>query len=170
MIRRSFILMGLGLIMAPKTQARAIDFVPRSKLIGSARFTVIGLSIFDAKLYATDGRYQPKGSFGLELTYLRALSGRDIAKRSIMEMKSQGLAKANQLAVWEAQMLKIFPNVKAKDRIFGLHQTNGVSLFYLNDQPIGRIDDPLFGQAFFAIWLGEKTNSPKLRAQLLGQS
>jgi len=170
MKRRLFILSLLSLSMATKTQARAIETLSRPKLVGTARHTVIGLPIFDAKLYAPDGRYSPKGSFGLELHYLRALSGRDIAKRSIVEMKNQGIAKQSQLMNWESQLLKIFPNVKAKDRILGLHQDSGTTIFYLNDKMIGRIDDPLFGQAFFAIWLGEKTTSPRLRSQLLGQA
>ena len=37
-------------------------------------------------------------------------------------------------------------------------------------RPIGRIDDPAFGAAFFGIWLDARTTAPNLRASLLKQA
>jgi hypothetical protein len=64
-------------------------------------------------------------------------------------------------------MRTIFPDVRAGDRITGLYRVEGPTRFYLNGKPLGEIDDPMFGRAFFGIWLDARTSEPALREALL---
>jgi len=41
--------------------------------------------------------------------------------------------------------------------------------YFHNDRPIGDIDEPGFGRAFFAIWLDPKTSEAAFRQLLLGE-
>jgi Chalcone isomerase-like len=106
-------------------------------------------------------------SFALELRYLRSLAGDAIAERSLKEIQKLGLGSAAQHQVWLTQMKALLPSVNKGDRITGVHLAGVGAAFYLNDQPLGRIDDPRFAQAFFAIWLDPKTSAPALRSALL---
>ena len=65
-------------------------------------------------------------------------------------------------------MAAIFPDVTAGTCLTGVYDAHGATVFYLSGKMIGHIDDPEFGKRFFAIWLGDKTSQPALRAQLLG--
>jgi hypothetical protein len=44
--------------------------------------------------------------------------------------------------------------------IAGIHLPGAGTRFYLDERPLGRIDDPEFGPAFFAIWLDPAPASP----------
>ena len=63
-------------------------------------------------------------------------------------------------------MARIFPDVRPGDHVLGLQLPEGAH-FFLNDRPLGAIDDPAFARAFFAIWLDARTSAPELRAALL---
>ena len=64
--------------------------VPNASVVGEARFTYYFWDVYDAVLYAPNGKW-PAERFALRLTYLRDFDGSEIAERSIKEMKSQGL-------------------------------------------------------------------------------
>jgi hypothetical protein len=42
--------------------------------------------------------------------------------------------------------------------------------FFHNDKPIGLIEGNEFAQAFFSIWLDERTQAPSLRESVLRRS
>ena len=143
-------------------------YVPQAKEVGHGRLRVMLWDVYDATLYASDGKMQKDKPFALKLSYLRAFEGQKIADRSIQEMRSQGINDEVKLADWHAQMKKIFPDVNKGISLTGVLTQNGESVFFENNQEIGRIADPAFGSAFFNIWLSEKTNAPDLRLKLLG--
>lgn len=67
--------------------------LPEATLMGSARLTFWGLEVYQAHLWTAPGlRAQDyaQHAFALELEYLRDLSGKAIAKRSIQEMRRVG--------------------------------------------------------------------------------
>ena len=73
---------------------------------------------------------------------------------------------------WSTQRLVrdvrgLFPDVTAGDRLTGINQADGQVRFFRNDADIGRVADPLFGEAFFGIWLDPRTQAPDLRRALL---
>lgn len=142
--------------------------VPSADLVGKGRMTFLGFRVFDAELYAPGGTYSPSRPFALRLTYLRNFKGADIARSSEEEMRKQRNASSAQLAAWRQQMERIFPNVSKGQTITGVRTANGTAEFYLGNRKIGSINDPAFANSFFAIWLGDNTRNPRLRAQLIG--
>ncbi len=102
-------------------------------------------------------------AFVLELSYLRSLEGAAISKKSIDEMRKVGAFSRDQENNWLKAMLDIFPNVQKGDRLQAVYVPNAGTEFLLNDKVIGRIQDLLFAQLFFGIWLHESTSAPALR-------
>jgi hypothetical protein len=103
----------------------------------------------------------------LELRYLRSLMGETIVEGSDKEIARLGQGQPAQRAQWSAQMSRIFPDVREGDRLTGVLDPGKGVRFYHNDRPLGSIDDPAFGRAFFSIWLDERTQAPSLRQSLL---
>ena len=145
--------------------------LPQYRLIGQGRLTVWGFQVYDARLWALPG-FKPDSlatqPFALELAYLRGFDNRDIAERSIAEMRrSAGISDA-QAKIWIEEMMRVLPDVNAGDRVMGLHRPGVGALFLMNGKPAGEIRDTEFARLFFGIWLSPKTSEPKLRAALLG--
>jgi hypothetical protein len=140
---------------------------------GSTRMRFFGLDIYDAKLWVGPGfsaASYARHPLALELTYLRSLSGRAIAERSLKEMRRLGTIVATQEQRWLAAMEDVFPDVKNADRITGLHQPATGAKFWFNGQPRGTVADVEFSRLFFGIWLAEATSEPRLRAELLARA
>jgi hypothetical protein len=141
---------------------------------GSGRLTWFGLHVYDARLFVPaagfDSRRYAEQPFALELTYARRLSGRAIAERSDAEIARMGLGSAEQRTRWLQAMVALFPDVEAGQRLAGINVPGRGTEFHLDGRTLGRIDDPAFGPAFFAIWLDARTTAPDLRASLLKQA
>ncbi len=140
------------------------------KWAGRTRLSVWGFKVYDAQLWVGAGfrkQMPTAGAFVVDLTYLRDLNGADIARRSVTEMQRQGDIEPAQEAAWLAFMQKTFPNVKANDRLLGIHQGAGATRFVLNGKDIGRINDANFAQRFFGIWLSPQSSEPEMRDALL---
>lgn len=129
-----------------------------------------GLHVYDARL-TTTARFDPVRPFAtrfmLELTYARELSGAKIAAASADEIARLGLGTAAQRARWHAAMTRVFPDVSPGRRIAGANLPGEGAVFFVDGRFAGRIDDPEFARAFFAIWFDERTAEPALRAELL---
>ena len=138
--------------------------------VGQTRLRVWGFEVYDATLFAAPGfepeRYADQ-RFALELAYLRAFDGPDIAQRSIDEMREQAPLDNAQAQRWLASMARLFPNVQRGDRITGLHQPGLGARFFLNGQWLGELPDDAFSRRFFGIWLSPNTSQPRMRASLL---
>jgi hypothetical protein len=99
---------------------------------------------------------------------LRDFKGKEIASRSVDEMRDLGMNDEVKLAKWYQEMQDIFPNVKEGEMITGVVDAENVSHFYLNETPLGKVHDKEFSIWFFDIWLSEETSEPEMRRQLLG--
>ncbi len=136
------------------------------ELVATSPFTYWGFKIYQISLYTENGHYEPDGEMQLKIEYERYLSGKDIAKHSIDEMKKIGLKDEKLAKTWHDDMVKIFPNVNKDIILIGLKKTNGQTIFYknaVNDNNIlGYVDNPEFGRYFFGIWLNEKSSNPIL--------
>jgi len=145
--------------------------LPGSRLQGQATLTFFGLPIYHARLWTLPG-FQPQPlreqTWVLELEYQRELKGQAIAERSLKEMQRTGELSSMQERGWLKTMQSLFPDVKKGDRLSGRYQPGQPTAFWLNDQAIGKVDDPEFGRRFFAIWLAPTTSEPGLRQRLLG--
>lgn len=153
------------------SQALAHPQLPGSRVQGEAALRFLGLRVYNAKLWtlpqfkADQGTEQP---LVLELEYLRALQGKAIAERSLQEMQRAGPMAEAQAQRWLAEMQRIFPDVKAGDRISGQHLPGQGVRFWHNGRPAGQVDDPVFARLFFGIWLAPTTSEPDMRVALLG--
>lgn len=147
--------------------------LPQARLAGAARFTYWGFEVYRARLWVAPG-FRPEAwaqhSFALELDYLRSLEGRAIARRSIEEMQRAAPIAAEQARTWESAMRSVFPDVKAGDRITGLHLPGQGARFLVNGKEAGDIRDADFSDRFFGIWLASTTSEPALRKALLAQA
>ena len=153
------------------TAAWAHPQLPGSRLQGEATLRYFGLQVYHARLWtlpdfrSSQSVEQP---MVLELEYLRELKGQAIAERSLQEMQRAGPIPEAQAQRWLAEMQRIFPDVKAGDRISGQHLPGQGARFWLNGQAMGQVDDPAFARLFFGIWLAPTTSEPGMRVALLG--
>ena len=147
-----------------------VSALPQSRLVGKARLTFFGLQVYDARLWALPG-FKPDTlatqPFALELAYLRGFDKQEIAERSIKEMRRSVAISDGQAKVWIDEMMRVLPDVKAGDRVMGIHRPGVGAQFLMNGKPTGVIRDVEFARLFFGIWLSPKTSQPKLRAALL---
>jgi hypothetical protein len=147
--------------------------LPGAQWSGTARMRYFTFNVYDAALWVMPGfsasRYAQSG-LGLQLTYLRSLDGKAIAERSLTEMRRSNNLTPAQEQRWLAAMQETFPNVKAGDRITGLHQPGVGARFWFNGAARGTVADPEFSRLFFGIWLAETTSEPGLRTALLAKA
>lgn len=166
-VRTACALMLIG--VSPAFASDQIDLhVPDAEIVGQGRLSYMFWDVYDAALFAPNGQWKQGQPFALKLSYLRDLEGEKIADRSIEEIRNQGFRNEVKLADWHSQLRNIFPDVKMNSSITGIYTNEGITIFYQNNQEIGRVNDPEFGQKFFDIWLSQKTSAPSLRKKLLG--
>lgn len=143
------------------------NYMSQPQKVGEGRLNFMFWQVYDASLFATEGKWQQKKPFALSLTYLRELQGDKIADKSIEEIRHQGFNNELKMATWHQLLKHIFPNVEEGTVLTGIFTEDKRTVFYLADEKIGEINDPDFGELFFNIWLGNNTSAPKLRKQLL---
>jgi hypothetical protein len=147
--------------------------LPGAELSGSSRLRFFGLNVYDARLWVSPGfraATYAQHSLALELTYLRSLSGKAIAERSLKEMRRAGALAPATEQTWLNAMQEAFPDVKEGDRITGLHNPATGAKFWFNGQPRTTIRDAEFSRLFFGIWLSEATSEPRMRTELLART
>lgn len=179
MQRRSVCLLGASALTAgllvpqnPQAQTHAAELA-HLRQFAKAQMRFFGLLIYDIRLWAQtklDPLQWHQQVLALELEYARSLSGKGIAKRSLIEMRRQAEISEEQGQRWLAEMESIFPDVKAGDRISGLNEPGEAIVFFVNGRLQRRIKDPVFGRLFLGIWLAPQSSEPGLRSQLLGGS
>ncbi|HYF61042.1 MAG TPA: chalcone isomerase family protein [Burkholderiaceae bacterium] len=155
---------------APAPGPVAASFA-QARLAGEGELRWYGLRVYTAQLWVPDPTVRfdalARGPFALELRYATGLRGEAIAERSVQEIERLGFGDPSRRARWLGEMKRLFPDVARGDRIAGIHEPGRGARFYVNDRPVGRVDDPDFAAAFFAIWLDERTVAPALRESLL---
>ena len=142
--------------------------VPNLVKQGEAVLRFFGLKVYDIRLWTQGIKHSYSEPFALELQYDIDLNGKDIADRSVVEMRKQGYRDEVKLKHWGEMMTRIFPDIKQGDTLIGLSIPGKEIRFYSRDKLIAVETDTEFSRAFFDIWLSEKTSEPKLRKRLLG--
>jgi hypothetical protein len=173
MRRRSALTAITAILIAPAAVWASPPELAHLRQLAQAQMRFFGLLIYDIRLWAlapVDAQEWPQQVLALELAYARSLSGREIAKRSLAEMRRQAEIGADQAQAWLSEMEAAFPDVKAGDRISGLNEPGEGISFFVNGRPQRRIKDPLFARLFLGIWLAPQSSEPGLRKQLLGSA
>ena len=157
---------------SPPTPPEVQAEFPGAQALGSATLRFLGLAIYEARLWVQSGfnaSMYAQCPLALELNYFRNLSGALIAERSLKEMRRQGPLSDERQQAWLQAMVLAFPDVKAGDRITGLHTPGVGARFWFNGQSRPALNDPDFSRTFFGIWLSDATSEPLMRNQLLGR-
>ena len=144
--------------------------LPQHRLIGKGRLAVWGFQVYDARLWALPSFKPdnlPAHPFALELAYLRDFASRDIAERSITEMRRSADLTETHAKAWINEMLRVIPDIKKGDRVMGIHRPGTGAQLLVNGKASGEIRDAEFARLFFGIWLSPKTSEPKVRLALL---
>lgn len=144
--------------------------LPQARAAGSGLLRFWGFEVYRAQLWVEPGFRRDsfeRHAFALDIEYLRSLRGRDIAQRSIDEMRRQAPLDEARAQQWLAAMQRMFPDVQRGDRLTGVYRPGRGALFLHNGREIGTQDDAEFARRFFAIWLARETSEPGLREQLL---
>ena len=135
---------------------------------GEAVMRFFGLKVYDVRLWTQMKAFTHADPFVVELVYDMTLNGKDIAQRSVKEMRMQGISDEAKLKRWGDEMAKIFPDINKGDSLIGVSIPGKEARFYNREKLIATVPDPEFAKAFFDIWLSEKSSEPTLRLKLLG--
>jgi Chalcone isomerase-like len=141
---------------------------------GAGELKVFLFKVYDANLWVPKGLTKDanplKHPLALEMTYTRKVKSEDIVESSkdeIIRLAKAGSGIESKILDWTAQMRLAFPAVAGGDRLVGLHLPGKGASFFHNGRPTATVNDAEFTQAFFGIWLDERTKRPELRSSLL---
>lgn len=155
---------------APPLAAAAVAGMPELKLLGGGLLRVFGFQVYNAYLWTPAGApFDRSKPYALDLQYLRNFTGKKLAERSIDEMRDQGVGSETVYTNWLTEMERLFVDVKEGDRLTGVATPAKTAKFFFNGAYRGEVADPAFADAFFGIWLNEKSSQPRMRNQLLGK-
>ncbi len=141
-------------------------------LMGAGALRFFGFKAYDAHLWSGEASANPllsKTLFALEIDYTTSIKAEEITNVSLVEMARLRSLSETQIKAFTAELKKAFPDVKSGDKLTGVSVPGKGTRFFFNGRLTSEINDPAFGDAFFAIWLDEKTKQPGLRKALLGQ-
>lgn len=149
------------------------EFSADARLAGEGKLRFLGLRIYDARLWVAPG-FQAEAfdvhPFVLQLTYHRAFTGADIARRSIEEIRRQVDLSGAQAERWRQALATLIPDVQPGDRLTGIYKPGEGMQLWRGNQPLGGLRDAELARFFFGIWLSPSSSEPGLRKDLLGHT
>jgi hypothetical protein len=140
--------------------------------MGSGTLRFFGFKVYGAHLWLGAASSNPllsKTPFALEIVYTTNVKADEIVKVSLEEMARLRPLTEAQTKAWTDGLRKAMTDVKSGDKLTGVFVPQQGTRFFFNSRLTSEINDPDFGDAFFAIWLDAKTKRPELRSALLGQ-
>jgi len=144
------------------------SLLPGAQQVGQGMFKRFGWSIYEASLYAPEGRFNPRQPYALALTYERTISGDRLVESSLEQMRKLG-APVDERPNWVTELARVLPSVSKGVTLTGVYRPGEGAIFYQMNIETGRMDDDL-ARWFFAIWLDPRTSEPSLRQALIGAS
>lgn len=140
-------------------------------LIGQYDLKVIGLNVYNIKLWSRNKKFSYNDKFAIEINYKMNFSRENLVKRTIEEIKRiQNITDQNELIVYHREFMKIFLDVKKGDcKVAIFTPQKGVELFY-NHKSVGKITEPELARYFVDIWLSKNSSYPKMTKTILGES
>ncbi len=152
----------------PNAPQASIQNTTPMEVCGEAKLSVLFWDVYESTLFTPRGQWHPGvRPLRLEIRYLRDIAAEDLIEQTRKEWQSQRIHSERHEA-WLLQLGEQWRDVTEGDRVALAIDEQGVSTFYFNDEPIGLIIDPQFGEDFSGIWLSPNTTRPELRSALIG--
>lgn len=168
-MKRIALAIAAALLMAAPASATAPREIGAATLVGEARFTLLGLALFDAALYSETGRFSWDDDFALSLTYRRAAPREVLISRTMRGMSERGAGDAARLVELRRRLETCFLDVARGDRFTGVSTGTDTAIFYLNGAQRCTVSWPGFREAFFGIWLDAGGAQADVSARLRGR-
>jgi hypothetical protein len=166
-MRKFIIGLLMGAVMSVSVAAPTFStHLPGAQQVGQGIFKRFGWSIYEAKLYAPGGRFDPRASYALSLTYERTIAGDRLVQASLDQMRKLG-APVDDHPDWATELAKVLPSVSKGITLTSVYRPGEGAVFYQMNIETGRVNDGL-ARWFFAIWLDPRTSEPSLRQALIG--
>ena len=172
--RRHFLATILALGLMPRVSIAAVtdgvleELVPAARRVGIARFKVVFFKIYDAELFAPDGRFERAGPYALRLTYLVKGKKDRIIAQTVKEMKRQKAASTAQIERWTPLMERYFIDMDKGTSADFIHTADGRLVLTAEGRVLGEIADRDFITALMDIWLGPKVRDKSFQRELMG--
>jgi hypothetical protein len=160
------VILGLGLLLLAGGAAAVLP--PDWRIQGQGEMRWFGFRLYQASLWAPEGRWQAERPYALELRYARDIPLHAWCRPASRKCSAWAAADEARLARWKVELERVFPDVREGEVIHGLYLPQRGAEFYHQGRLTGRIEDVDFARAFFAIWLDPRTREPGLRTSLLG--
>jgi len=141
------------------------------RLVGAGELRWLGMSIYQASLWTSTGRYVgfgPGETVALSLDYRRAFKRDDLVRITDTAWRRLGHPDAAQRERWLAELRRVWSDVAVGQNVTTVVTPGGPTHFYDGSGRFARVDDPAFGPAFLAIWLDPRSLVGDLRVRLLG--
>jgi hypothetical protein len=175
-MRRIILIFTFVLICAFSYNAEATEsgeardsYIKNAERVGQkAKLTYIIWDVYNAELFAEDGKFDRNKPFSIKLEYLRGAEGKKIADVSIDEIRGQGFRESSKLSNWKGLLADAIPDVNVGDTIEGV-SAKGKLIFIYNGKKYSEIKNSELTKKFFDIWLSENTSENRLRKKLLGE-
>lgn len=146
----------LSAVVTLASPAYAVPQVPDAGLRGQAVFRALGVPMYNARLYTPNaGALDWRGSFALELTYLRDIRGMFLIRSTRSEMTRLGFDAPDRDI-----LAGCFQDVAAGDRYLAVPLSADALGFWRNGAPACTLEHPNIARGFMAIFLGDNTRSP----------
>jgi hypothetical protein len=173
--RRVAMISGLSLLLALPAAAQT-QIVPQevaasvnsAKERGRAQVRWLGLKIYTARLFTTDGEaFDWTRSFALELTYDRRFSAASLSRASGKELARLEGRQSDHPEILQ-KLAICYQDVKAGDRFVALGRAKDQVDFLLNGRQTCQLKHDNIRQRLLSIWLSDDARDPDLSRQLRG--
>lgn len=157
-------------LQQPHSGTTSNQMQAKYQTVGEGKFSYWFWDLYNARLATADGQfvdYQKSVPLLLELRYLRDISKTEFVDATLDQWRIQAGGVQKQHKLWAGELNTLWRDVKKGDVLGAELHPDGLISFYFNQQLLGTTKDPAMGQAFFDIWLSEKTTAPELRQLLL---
>lgn len=156
----------LALTLSTAVQAAEQNY----RLVGEAELKFMFWSVYYSRLYTVDGDYRDgQLPLRMEIEYQLPVKRKALVERTAREWDHLGVEHPRQ-EQWLTALLGLWPDLEREDVLALEVDADGVSTFFHNGEPLGRILDQAFGEQFLGIWLSPATSRPDVRASLIGNS
>ena len=158
-------------LLAASLPAPVVERGYELRKVGGGELRWLGMSIYDASLWTSSGRYRgfgPGETVALSLWYQRSFSRDELIRITDTAWRRLGNTDGAQRERWLAELKRSWSDVAPGQNVTTVVIPNGPTRFYDQSGRFAEIADPAFGPAFLSIWLDPRSVVSDLRIRLIG--